>query len=159
MTGIALQAVVKSELSCSDLSDLLWHLFLFDMVVGLRYVCALWSQDGVNFLLLPSTLKWAELHSFCFLPSSSSEGSFSFPSLCVFLVSMPCCNRISQWKSKLPLFQSVNISWNNMLSFEILSREHLKTSLPLSMSHLIRAAFPLLLFKPLPGNLVKAIRI
>lgn len=159
MTGMALQTVVRLYSSCSDLSDLLWHLFLFVMFVGLRYECALWSQDGVHFLLLAGTVKWAELYSFCLLPSSSSEGSFSFPSLCVFLVSMLCCNRISQWKSKLPLFQSVNISWNNMLSFEILSREYLKTSLSLSMSHLIRAAFPLLLFKPLPGNLVKAMRI
>lgn len=156
---MALKAAVRVYSSCSDLSDLLCCLFLFDMFVGLRYECALWGQDGVHFLLLAGTLKWAELHSFCLLPSSSSEESFYFPSLCVFLVSMPCCNRISQWKSKLPLFQSVNISWNNMLSFEILSREYLKTSLLLSMSHLIRGAFPLLLFKPLLGNLVKAIRI
>lgn len=112
-----------------------------------------------SWLFLKAEFPLTELHSFCPLPSSSSEASFSFPSHYGFLVNMLYCNRTSQWKSKLPLYQSVNISWNNMLSFEILSKEHLKTYLPLSMSHWIRASFPFLLFKPLPGNLVKAIRI
>lgn len=75
MKGIALKTVVRVYSSCSDLCDLLWRLFLFDMFVGLRHERALWNQDGVNF----GTVKWAELHSFCLLPGSSSEGSFFFP--------------------------------------------------------------------------------
>lgn len=118
-----------------------------------------WSSFSPLGWLFKAELSLAELHSFCLLPSSSSEGSFSFPSLYGVLVNMPCCNRTSQRKSKLPLSQSVNISWNSMLSFEILSKEYLKTSLHLSMRHLIGAAFHFLLFKLLPGNLVKAMRI
>lgn len=118
-----------------------------------------WSSFSPLGWLFKAEFSLAELHSFCLLPSSSSEGSFSFPSLYGFLVNMLCCNRTSQWKSKLPLFQSVNISWNNVLSFEIFSKEYLKTSLHLSVSHLIGAAFHFLLCKPLPGNLVKEMRI
>ena len=160
---MALKTAVRVYSSCSGLFWFTLGFVLFWDVCGAEVRACLVEPGQSSF----SPLGWffkaqfplAELHSFCLLPSSSSEGSFSSPSLYGFLVNMPCCNRTSQWKTKLPLFQSVNISWNNMLSFEILSKEYLKTSLPLSMSHLVRASFPFLLFKPLPGNLVKAIRI